>query len=175
MKTHIFLTRIAAGVGMIVLLAPGCAPREKAVQTQNAPTPARTVPTQPAVPVAKPVKVMPVVVNSPSPPAPASWMAIKDLTYGQRADFLAGAAALENMVVGQISELNARRAVMTADTKDWDFAMKELNDSRSYFKSMIDEAGRATPESWDQEKDKVGMALQRAQAAVEKVRMSTTS
>jgi hypothetical protein len=175
MKTHISFAPIAAGVGLILLLAPGCAPREKAVQVQSAPTPEKTVPAQPTVPVAKPVKVVPVAVNSPSVPAPVSWMDIKDFTFQERAAFLAGAAVLENTLAGQISELNAKRAVMTAETKDWDFAMKELNDSRDYLKSTIDEAGRATPESWGQEKDKVGTALQRAQDALEKVRMTTTS
>jgi hypothetical protein len=121
------------------------------------------------------VKVAPVAGNSPPAPVTASWAAIKDLGYEQRAGFLSGAGGLEAILAGQISELNAKRASMTAEAKDWDFAMKELNDAHSYLKSVIQEAGRASPETWDQEKDKVGEAWQRAQDACDKVRMSTTS
>jgi hypothetical protein len=63
----------------------------------------------------------------------------------------------------------------TTDTKDWDFAMKEMSDSQAYLKSMIDEAGRATPDTWEQEKDKVDEAWQRTQAAFDKVKITTTT
>jgi hypothetical protein len=63
----------------------------------------------------------------------------------------------------------------SSDDKDWDFAMKEMNDSQAYLKSMIDEAARATPDTWGQEKDKVDQAWQRAQEAFDKVKVTTTS
>lgn len=175
MKTRTFLAPIGAGLGLILIVACGCARSDKAAQAASVPTPQRTGEVQPAAPTARPVRVSPVAANSISAPAGDSWAAIKDMTYEQRAEFIAGAASLEEMLAGQISELNARRAAMTANTTDWDFAMKELNDSRAYLKSMVEEAGRATPETWDQEKDKVSMAWQRAEEACEKVRMSTTS
>jgi hypothetical protein len=40
---------------------------------------------------------------------------------------------------------------------------------------MIDEAGRATPDTWEQEKDKVDEAWQRTQAAFDKVKITTTT
>jgi len=175
MKTRTCLEPIATGAGLILLMVFGCTPRDKAVQAQVMPTPVRTVPGEPTVPTAKPPKAAPAVVIAPSAPAQASWMDIKDLTFERRGEFLAGASALEGVLEGQISGLNAKRAAMTAETKEWDFAMKELDASRSYLKSTIDEAGRATPEIWDQEKEKVGTAIQRVQDACDKVRTTTTS
>jgi len=175
MKTRSTLSPFVVGAGLILLLASGCARSDKVAQAKSAPTPEHTGAIQPSAPAIKPVKVTPIAVSLPSAQASDTWAAIRDITYEQRAEFLAGAASLENVLAGQISELNAKRAAMRASTTDWDFAMKELNDSQAYLKSMVEEAGRATAETWDQEKDKVGMAWQRAQAACDKVRMSTTS
>ncbi len=63
----------------------------------------------------------------------------------------------------------------TTRTQEWDFAMKEMENSRSYFKSVGEELSKATPETWDQRKDKVGRAWVRAQEAYGKVKDSTTS
>jgi hypothetical protein len=63
----------------------------------------------------------------------------------------------------------------TANTKDWDFAMKEMEDARTNLKSIRAEMSKATPETWDQEKDKVGQAWVRTQAAFANVKASTTS
>lgn len=175
MKTHTLLGPFAVGAGLIVILASGCTPSDKAARTKTTPTPERTGAVKPAVPPARPVKVTSIGGGSTSGQASGTWAAIKDLTYEQRAEFAAGAASLENVLAGQISELNAKRATMTASTTDWDFAVKELNDSQAYLKSMAGEAARATPETWEQEKDKVGAAWLRAQAACDRVRMSTTS
>jgi hypothetical protein len=81
------------------------------------------------------------------------------------------------MLSSEVAELNAKRSSMpsTVETKDWDFAMKEMSDSQAYLKSMIDEASRATPDTWNQEKDKVDEAWQRTQAAFDKVKITTTS
>ena len=65
---------------------------------------------------------------------------------------------------------------MTTDTKDWDFAMKEVDDSRSYLTSSMRELAKATtPETWSAAKDKVGEAWKRAQAAVDKMNATVTS
>jgi hypothetical protein len=83
---------------------------------------------------------------------------------------------VEAAVDAQIVELTARRAAMTSktDTKDWDFAMKEMIESCAYFKSTGDTLADATPETWPQGKDKVGGAWERTQAAYTKVKSSTT-
>jgi hypothetical protein len=63
----------------------------------------------------------------------------------------------------------------STDTKAWDLAMKEMEAAQSYLKAMGEELGKATHESWDQTKDRVGRAWVRTQDAYAKVRSSTTS
>jgi len=106
----------------------------------------------------------------------ARWTEIKDLSYDSRVAFFTGFKRLEARLDGQVSELAARRAAMksTAHTKDWDFALKELGNARSYLKGSGEVLGKATADTWAQEKEKVGLAWVRAQAAVAKVRASTT-
>lgn len=106
----------------------------------------------------------------------ARWTEIKDVTYDTRAVFFTGFKRLEARLDEQISELTVRRAAMKsiANTKDWDFAMKELGNARSYLKGSGEVLGKATSDTWAQEKEKVGLAWARAQAAVAKVRSSTT-
>ena len=50
-----------------------------------------------------------------------------------------------------------------------------MNDARSYFKSMSEELTKATPETWNQQKDKVGQAWVRTQDAYTKVKASVTT
>jgi hypothetical protein len=121
------------------------------------------------------------VVSIPNVAAPqvdeaASWAAIKDFTFDQRPMFMSGAAALESQLSGQVAELGAKRAAMasSADTKDWDFAMRDLTVSQAYLRSMVQEAGQATPDIWNDEKDKVGQAWQKAEDSFDKVRTATT-
>jgi hypothetical protein len=105
------------------------------------------------------------------------WTGIKDTSFDARAGFFAGCTQLETRLDAQISELAARRAAMKADanTKDWDFAMKELANARSYLTGTSELATKATPESWAQDKERVGQAWLRAQAAYTKVKASTTN
>jgi hypothetical protein len=107
----------------------------------------------------------------------ARWTDIKDCTYEMRAQFYAGLSRLEARVDAQIGELTAKRAAMNGvtDTKDWDFAMKEMVDARSNLKSVRGELSRATPATWDLAKDKVGQAWLRTQAAFASVKSSTTN
>jgi hypothetical protein len=106
----------------------------------------------------------------------ARWAEIKDLSYDERETFFSGFKRLETRLDEQISELAARRAAMkgSANTKDWDFAMKELGNARSYLKGTGEVLHKATADTWAQEKEKVGLAWVRAQAASAKVRASTT-
>src|SRR4029453_9805939 len=104
------------------------------------------------------------------------WVDIEKLTYDRRHEFFAGIKRLEARVDVQFGELKAIRAAMknTIATQDWDFAMKKMGDARSYLKSMGEEGGKATPQTGDQQKDTVGQAWKRTQAAYDKVKAITT-
>lgn len=108
--------------------------------------------------------------------APNVWLEIKDVTYDTRARFFSGLEKLEAKADAQIQELKAKRATMnsTVDTKNWDFAMKEMGEARLYLKATGDELKTATPETWNQLKDKVGLAWIRTQEAYSSVKASTT-
>jgi hypothetical protein len=192
MKNRVqILNGLAAG-SLICLLVGGCAKSETGAKpaaasvTVVAPSPSVTVvaaaPVTPSGPVAPaPLPAIKPVVPIPSVAAPqageaASWASIENLTFDQRPAFLSGAAALESQLSDQVSELNAKRAAMpsTADTKDWDFAMRDLVVSQAYLRSVIQEAGQATPDIWNDEKEKVGQAWQKAEDSFDKVRTATT-
>jgi hypothetical protein len=172
MKTNFYTLITTVALSLTVFSTVGCAEKDK---TSDAPLP-------PAKEVASSSRIDP---NSPAQMAAlatadiasAKWSDIKDCTYDMRAQFFTGLKQLELRVDGQINELTAKRAAMksTTDTKNWDFAMKEMNDSRSYLKSVGDELNKASPETWTQQKETVGLAWVRTQAAYDKVKSSTTS
>jgi len=171
MKTNLYTLGTAVALSLTVFSTVGCAEKDR---TADAP-----------LPPAKEVAASRIDPNSPAQTAAlatadiasAKWIDIKDCTYDMRAQFFTGLKQLELRVDSQISELTAKRAAMksSANTKDWDFAMKEMNDSRSYLKSVGDELNKASPETWTQQKETVGLAWVRAQAAYDKVKSSTTS
>jgi len=104
------------------------------------------------------------------------WSDIKGDTYDQRAHFAEGANRLVARLDDQIRELKAKRAAMTTDTSDWDFAMKEVNDSRSLLTGRIEDLANATtPETWADAKEKIHEAWQRSQLAVDKMNSTRTS
>lgn len=148
MKTKHYANLCLAVVGLAVGVNAGCAENEK-----------------------------PKVEASNSTENQTRWADIKDHTFAQRESFFVGLRYLEARVDAQIAELAAKRAIMNGktDTKDWDFAMKEMSDARTYLKSMGEELSKATPESWSQQKDKVGQAWVRTQTAYANVKASTTS
>jgi hypothetical protein len=121
------------------------------------------------------------VADVAPPLAPAGtpdpkWSAIKADTYDQRAHFAYGARKLLARLDGEIARLNAKRAGMTTDTKDWDFVMKEVNNSRSLLQGRISDLEKATtPETWADAKDKVGDAWHLARLAVDKMNSTVTS
>lgn len=156
MKTNSSLALAAVTLGLIALVP--------AIRAENTMVDA---PTSPAAPV-----------STSSPNVPSNlWTDIKDYTYDQRAKFFPGLELMQNKVDAQVAELTARRAAMnsTVNTKDWDFAMKEMVDARAYLKSTGEVLEKATPETWQQEKEKVGQAWVRTQEAYAKVKSSTTS
>jgi|GEM_PF-1102356 hypothetical protein len=104
------------------------------------------------------------------------WAQIRNDTYAQRAHFSEGVSRLSNRLDRQIGLLKAKRATMTTDTKDWDFAMKEVMEARSYLSSRMDELSKTTTEeTWNAAKDHIGEAWKRSQLAVDKMNATITS
>lgn len=106
------------------------------------------------------------------------WTGIKDCIYDERESLFAVLPELEARVDAQISELTAKRATMDANntsTEAWDFAMQEVGNARTNLKSTSTDLTKATRETWDQLKDKVGLAWVRTQDAYAKVKASTTN
>ena len=161
-------TPLVIAFGLVAFSTAGCAEKAKAPVASSPTVPPAAV-TGPAVPVATPAQ---------PEAAPIQWVDLKDDTYDQRIAFLAGLKALEIQVDAQISELVAKRAAMAASntsTKDWDFAMQEMSSARTNLKSTSNDMARASRETWDQQKDKVGLAWVRTQDAYAKVKASTTN
>lgn len=163
-------TPLVIAFGLAAFSTAGCAEKAK--------TPEISPPADKAVAAPAPVNATPVATPAKPEAAPVQWVDLKDDTYDQRISFLAGLKTLEARVDAQISELTARRAAMAAaniSTKDWDFAMQEMSRARTNLKSTSDEMALASRETWDQQKDKVGLAWVRSQDAYAKVKASTTS
>jgi hypothetical protein len=176
MKTNCSIKFITVAFGLTVFAATGCAEKDK---TAVAPLPtAKEVAAAPSsVAVINPNSTAQMAAMASSDVASAKWIDIKDCSYDMRAQFFAGFKQLEARVDGQLSELTARRTVMNsnANTKDWDFAMKEMGNARSYLISVGAELTKASPETWNQQKETVGLAWVRTQAAYDKVKASTTN
>ncbi len=107
---------------------------------------------------------------------PARWVDLEQHAFAARDLLLAGIKQLGLQVDEQVAALKAQRAAMAAgtDTRAWDFAMKEMDDARSYLRSMGEEMVKADAATWDQQKAKVGLAWVRTQDAFGKVKSSTT-
>jgi hypothetical protein len=173
MKTIRFTHLFTAAFSLAAFSTASCADKDK---TADALPPAKTVAAAPAAPT--PVAPVAPVARAAVPEAPAaSWADIKEFTYDQRAQFFAGLKKLEARVDEQISELTAIRATRksSANTQDWDFAMKEMVNARANLMGAGEVSGKATPETWDQQKERVGQAWVRTQDAYAKVKASTTT
>jgi hypothetical protein len=174
MKTNRFSKPVIAAFGLAVVLTAAHAEIQKTASAFLPPTMAVVTI---AIVDAKPGSASILQATATSTPDAASWADIKDCTYDMRAQFFTGLDRLEARVDREIARLTDTRAAMksTANTADWDFAMKEMVDARSNLKSMDEELHKATPETWAQEKDKVGRAWVRTQEAYDKVKSSMTS
>lgn len=159
MKTIRFPVCLAMTISLAALSNAGCAEKDKAADTP-----------------APPAKETPVAAAETPDADAARWSEIKDLAYGNRVAFMAGFKRLQARLDEQTSGLVAQRAAMKddANTKDWDFAMKELGNARAYLTGTGEIIGKATSESWAQDKERVGQAWVRAQNACAKVKASTT-
>jgi len=173
MNTKRMVPLLSAVLGVAAFTAAGCAPKKD---------PGAGI-VMPPAPTSAPAVMAP---ELPAPKASAtggtaavavSWPDLEALTFERRSEFMAGLKQMEATVDRQLAELGARRAAMsdTVATRDWDFAMKEMKDARTYLRSMGDEAASASAQTWQQQKAKVGQAWVRTQAAYEKVKLSTTS
>ena len=160
MKTIRFPFCLAMTISLAALSNAGCAEKDKAADT---PVP--------------PAKETPVAAAETPDADAARWSEIKDLAYGDRVAFMAGFKRLQARLDEQTSGLVAQRAAMKddANTKDWDFAMQEMSSARTNLKSTSNDMARASRETWDQQKDKVGLAWVRSQDAYAKVKASTTT
>jgi hypothetical protein len=172
---------LAAGSLVAALLASGCSHDNGSAQASAqsptpalAPTPAAESSLTITLPIPGPAPA-PAAAASPLAPAQATWSDMETLTFEQRSQFLADLSLLLNKLDAQIGSLNAKRATMTTDTKDWDIAMMDVTAARAYLAGLTSEVSQASPETWDQEKDRVGTAWQKAEDACDKVRTSTTS
>jgi hypothetical protein len=117
-----------------------------------------------------------VLAATPEAATGAHWSDIKSDTYDQRAHFATGVTRLTARLNDEISQLNAKRATMTTDTKDWDFAMKDVMESRDLFVSRATEISKTTtPEAWSDAKDKLGEAWHRAREALDKMHTTVTT
>ncbi len=115
-------------------------------------------------------------VDGVQAPTDQLWSSIKSDTYDQRDHFSHGADRLLVRLDEQIRILKAKRAAMTSDTKDWDFNMKEVDDSRVLLKGRLSDLAKAdTPDAWADVKDKIGEAWRRSQVAVDKMNDTRTS
>lgn len=107
---------------------------------------------------------------------PDAWQNIQYFTYEKRQDFTAVFSRMVSKLDVDIRALNEKRATMKNDTRDWDFAMKELNNARADVQSKLTDLSKVTTaEAWVEARDRLGVAWDRAGAAVQTVRTSTTS
>jgi len=107
---------------------------------------------------------------------PARWIDIKDCTSDRRVAFFAGLKRLEAKLSEQIAELTAIRAGMTntSTVKNWDLAMQAMNGARFQLKTTGELLSKATPQTWEFQKAKVGQAWARTQEAYAKVKACPT-
>ena len=104
-------------------------------------------------------------------PAPeAGWDNIKALTYDQRADFTTGLALLQKRLELQVASLKTKRENLpsTQDPAAFDFDLKALGTARTRFLSASTDLGKATPQNWNQLKERVGAAWENVQDAYKK-------
>lgn len=116
------------------------------------------------------------VVNASDDSGGATWKSIENDTYQQKDHFAAGAQRLLARLDAEIQELRAKRATMSTDTKDWDLAMKAVDEARSLFTSRLTELGqKTTPDAWLAARDNVGQAWLQSQQLVDKMNGTVTN
>ena len=109
-------------------------------------------------------------------PAAARWGDIKDCTSDMRSAFFSGLGRLEKIVNNQIDELTARRATTKnpVDIKNLDLAIQNVGNAQFFLTAMGELLGKSTPQNWDKQKIKVGLAWVKTQEAYAKAKARTT-
>lgn len=114
--------------------------------------------------------------ESLSEPSREIWTKISEDTFDQRADFISGYSALIADTDLRIRDLEMKRSsVSQSDRQYWDTAMKDLHDARSDMSDKLTQARAATPDYWDDAKEKATDTWRRVQDDFDKVLHSTTS
>ncbi len=105
-----------------------------------------------------------------APVVEAKWADIQDLTYEKRADFMAGLALLQKRLELQVAGLKTKRENLPAtdDPAAFDFDLKALGTARTRFLSAGTDMSKATPQNWNQLKERVGGAWENVQDAYKK-------
>jgi hypothetical protein len=105
-----------------------------------------------------------------APATEAKWSDIQDLTYEKRADFMAGLSLLQKRLERQLAGLKTKRENLpaTEDPEAFDFNLEVLRTARTRFLSASTDIGKATPENWNQLKERVGSAWEKVQDSYDK-------
>ncbi len=103
----------------------------------------------------------------PPPPAtpdgvPEAWTDIKGLTFIMRGQFFSSFERLASGMDAQIGQLTAKRS---GKSSDQEVALRELSEAQARLKSASEELGKAGPDTWDEQKSKVGQAWSRVEEA----------
>jgi hypothetical protein len=152
-----------AALGAVSMLSTGCSAQEKKDDAQTFAVSPATIAIEAAATAA-------------AVTASDSWDLVKDYTYDQRGAFAAGLGHMIERMDAAIVRLQARRTTLPqTSVKDWDFAMKELDDARSDLRFQVNALDKATPDTWNDVKDTLAQAWQRTKDAFDKVRTSTTT
>lgn len=107
----------------------------------------------------------------------ARWADIKDYTIEMRGAFFAGFERLETTVNRQINELTARRAALknSVEIKELDLAIQNMDKARFLLAFMGDLLGKSTPQTWDKQKTKVGLAWAKTQETYARANIARAS
>lgn len=108
--------------------------------------------------------------------APVQWADIRDCPSEMRERFFAGFQQLEALVNRQIEELAARSTVDHAPgaaPAELDLALSEMRTARFFLLITADALRRATTQTWDQQKAKVGLAWTKSQEVYQQLKART--
>ncbi len=113
-------------------------------------------------------------LSAPDPLAPANWQVLEVLTYDQRLQFYGGFPFVLAAVDKQIADLNAKRSRLRRVLGNLipNPVIKELRAARENFAKAGSKMNAADVHDWDENMDLAGLAWQRTQDAVVKVRGS---
>ncbi len=165
----------ATALGSVIFLAVGCSDKKPKTdvsasvdQPAGAPSALPTV-SNPGPAGLAPNAVAPMAVAADRPGiASDGWAEIKDDTFAQRTHFSAGLQMMESDMDGRIASMNTKMgggSMMSA-------TMSEVAGARTNLQFTSDKMDRATADTWANDKNRVGQAWVRMQAACTKAQSS---